>query len=1375
MAKAGAGAPISSKWGGAALALGLAFVLTAGEAAAQCAGAVVTGHTGSIWCDRSGTSPNLHINLRDPAISTTFTAGFGAGARHQGANRRVDIDLSGGSITTTGQQGYGVLGWHTGASGAIDIDIKNTIVKTSGFNAFGVIGVNQGAGTVSVNVDIEGGVVETTGFPSHAVRASQGGQGDVALVLKDTTVRTTNAGTAHGAVAQHTGATGNLRLDVQGGSVETFGLHSFAVFGSARNTTGDARVSVADASVTTRGRFARAIVGRHQGAGVLAVDVSGATTVTAEGEGGIGVEAFSRGSGAIELEVGADVAIEAPFANGIVGRRAAPGLPMAAPGRMVVTHRGDVRARNVGVLAWVQSMSGSTFGDGESAAETAADEPAIHVISSGDVTVGAGVMDAYIRAAVAGDDEMLQAGEQAVLDAIVAGDSEALETALAALPDAYGDVWQTRARGFLAARALSPTDRFSWTGGVVPTDPTRRMVDEAAAEIAGLSHAGIRAMALSHLAVVNHIRVGDEDPAIVASVATITAIDEADRTPQQRATLAMQQETLATQRMLSPAERAVLAAALTGGDLDAALAALPATYTEAWKDEVRRRAAGYNVGDIRVDVTGGTIASDGDGVDARYVLAHDRNGAIAVTVADGAEIAGERHGLYLGGAGLAAGNGNLRDQTATVNGMVMGGTGAGVHLAGGGTVTVGETGRIGATSGVGVLSDGAGDLVATVAGRVEGDILGRGAGDHMVTVAEGGTVTGTIHLAASTVAVAGTAGQVRLDRGGEVTVAAGGRIAGIEGVAIRSASSDLTATVAGTVAGDILGQGEGTHRVTVAQAGAVAGDILAQGGDLVATVAGEMEGDLRAQGGALTATITGRIAGDLIGEGALTATVSGQVAGDILGRGEGDHMVTVAAGGSVTGTIHLAGSTVTVGGTVGRVTLDNSGMVTVGQMGRITGVPNGGHGIQVGAGSTVTNRGTITGTIGIQTGTGSTVVNYGTIRSTDGDAGIAVDFPDAGANTLTLHQGSIIRGKIRGLTDDDKVDLSNLDEGEVGILTFVDATNTPVAPGNVVRPRGAERFINAGSVVIGDLNTTAFALTDDMLSDLTGSIHAAVVGTGLAASAREGTPAHGHVWATPFGGARNQDGADTLTDGTHYFGGGLFGAGWGGDVLRVGVFAGGSTGRLDVDNVQDVDVQTIFGGAYAQQMLGDLRLDARLLMGHIEHDSARRVPHSTATAKYTAIFFSPEVGFATHLPVTDTLHATPRLHVRYAGLFTEGFRERAPGTNWDLHFAKRTVQILEVRGEIGVPIPLEGGGWLAPRVGLEGRWLLTGEIVEATVPGGAFRVAAGGDTGVGTGTAGFGLTLPVAEATTLVGNFDGALTTEHAWRATGYLGLTYSF
>ena len=56
-----------------------------------------------------------------------------------------------------------------------------------------------------------------------------------------------------------------------------------------------------------------------------------------------------------------------------------------------------------------------------------------------------------------------------------------------------------------------------------------------------------------------------------------------------------------------------------------------------------------------------------------------------------------------------------------------------------------------------------------------------------------------------------------------------------------------------------------------------------------------------------------------------------------------------------------------------------------------------------------------------------------------------------------------------------------------------------------------------------------------------------------------------------------------------------------------------------------------------------------------------------------------------------------------------------------------------------------------------------------------FNLDAGGDDAVFTGTVGVGVSVPVAEATTLVGSFDGALTTEEAWRALGYLGLTYSF
>ena len=264
---------------------------------------------------------------------------------------------------------------------------------------------------------------------------------------------------------------------------------------------------------------------------------------------------------------------------------------------------------------------------------------------------------------------------------------------------------------------------------------------------------------------------------------------------------------------LSAAERTALEAALTGRGLETALAALPAAYTDAWKDTLRAHAASYNAGDIQVDVTGGTIVSDRDGVDARYALTHNRNGAIAVNVAAGATVSGGRHGIQVSGAGLD--DDGMRDQTVTVNGAVMGGTGAGIHLGRGGTVTVGKTGRIGAASGDGILSDGAGDLSVSVAGVVEGDIRAMGDGTLTFASLAGSQVTGTVHDPAP-MTVAGSVGRLLYTNGGTVTVAATGRLTGVDGEPIRSEAGggggggDLSVTVAGAVEGDIRAMGDGT-------------------------------------------------------------------------------------------------------------------------------------------------------------------------------------------------------------------------------------------------------------------------------------------------------------------------------------------------------------------------------------------------------------------------------------------------------------------------------------------------------------------------------------------------------------------------------------
>ena len=405
--------------------------------------------------------------------------------------------------------------------------------------------------------------------------------------------------------------------------------------------------------------------------------------------------------------------------------------------------------------------------------------------------------------------------------------------------------------------------------------------------------------------------------------------------------------------MLSAAERTVLEAVLTGGDPTAALAALPAAYTDDWKDGVRQRAASYNDGGIRVDVTGGSIAAEGNGVEAFYAVPHDRNGAIAVAVAEGARVTGSRNGVHVRGAG--AGEGSFRAQSVTVNGAVTGGTGAGVHMAGGGRLTVGKTGRVGAASGVGVLADGPGDLHATVAGTVDGDIRSTGAGTLTLAVSEGGVVTGTVHDPVGPLTVAGSIGRLLYTNGATVTVAGTGKLTGVEvdgrTEALRSEAGDLSLTVAdmGMVTGDVRARG-GRLTLDLKAGGTIAGTVHDPAGPL--TVAGSIGRLLYANGATVTVARTGRLTGvEVEGRrealrseaGDLDLTVAGMVTGDVFGLGAGEHTVTVSNGGTVTGTVRLAASTVTVHGRAGRVRFDDGGTVTVGSTGWITGIEDDGR------------------------------------------------------------------------------------------------------------------------------------------------------------------------------------------------------------------------------------------------------------------------------------------------------------------------------------------------------------------------------------------------------------------------------------------------
>ncbi len=748
------------------------------------------------WASNAAGEGDVSVGVAGGAVRTEGDRANGVFVVHAGAAGRVSIDLNAAAITTTGANSYGVQAWASNAAGEVDVSVGaagGSVRTEGGDRADGVYARNDGLGGVSVNLndaDIEtagagaygvlawasnaaseadvsislksGGRIETAGDRATGVYARSDGLGGGSVNLNDVDIETTGA-SAYGVLAWASNAAGeaDVSIGAAGGSVRTAGDRGNGVYARS-DGLGGGSVNLNDVDIETTGASAYGVFAWATNAASEADVTVGAEggSVTVEGLGARGLYGYHRGLGSVSMTTDAANVIEAPFAVGVEARLTNDGN---AGGRLLVTNGGAVEARDVGVRARAARSSGSTFGEGTRTADDAARTgPMIHVASSGDVTVGESVTDAFIRNRVAGEDGTLSTGERAVLDAIAAGDSAALEAALDALPAAYDDDWKAEARELLRKRGYAPTSAAA-------------LASRAAGEILGLSLAGIRALALSHAAIADYVRGGDRDPAILA-------IAEASRTTRQQATLAEQEE-------LSAAERAVLEAALTGGDLEGALAALPAAYADAWKDDVRRLAASYNAGDIRVDVAGGAITAEGNGVEALYAVPHARNGGIAVRVAEGASVTGDLNGLYLSGAG--AGVGNFVAQSVSIDGEVRGGAGAGVYMKGGGRLTIGATGRVGATSGVGVLADGPGDFHAAVAGMVTGDIRGVGAGNHTVTVSPGGEVTGTIHLAASTVTVDGTVGAVRLDRGGMVTVGRGGVIRGAGGTAIRAGGGAL--------------------------------------------------------------------------------------------------------------------------------------------------------------------------------------------------------------------------------------------------------------------------------------------------------------------------------------------------------------------------------------------------------------------------------------------------------------------------------------------------------------------------------------------------------------------------------------------------------
>ena len=378
-------------------------------------------------------------------------------------------------------------------------------------------------------------------------------------------------------------------------------------------------------------------------------------------------------------------------------------------------------------------------------------------------------------------------------------------------------------------------------------------------------------------------------------------------------------------------------------------------------------------GDVSVAVNGGSIATEGRAAYALWALQQSDEGDVSVALTNASLSAkgGEAHGAFAQVQGRTTRDdgtvvlsGSVIDQEAEdAKAFLSGRGGVSINVNGGSIATEGENahGVYGAHQGEegDVSISVANASISTTGGGTEDDAGTGGHGVYGLHISAGGvsidvnggsiTTTGDAAYGVR-ILHTGTTGDVSFRMtDGEVSAS------GAEAHAVRvehdgdagAVSVSLSGGSAAATGADAYGvyistQNDATLMVGAdARVSASSGvAILADGaGELDATIAGTVSGDVRSIAlGGFTAEISGTVKGDVRSSGDLTATIAGMVTGDVEGLGDGDHAVTVEAGGVVKNTIRLAASEVTLNGTAGRVWLEAGGTVTVGATGRITGV-----------------------------------------------------------------------------------------------------------------------------------------------------------------------------------------------------------------------------------------------------------------------------------------------------------------------------------------------------------------------------------------------------------------------------------------------------
>ena len=536
-----------------------------------------------------------------------------------------------------------VTPWESGGDGSGALTLRSFADVTS--NGRGISMGHYGA-SGPLRMEILGGAVTTTGEGSHAIHSYHEGTGDTDVIVRDLTAGTDGTN-AVAIISSHWGE-GSLDIDVRDTTLATKGEDSQGIHGAVRGT-GDLTIDVRDTNLATEGENSDGISGGHHGAGDITIGLRDVEIDTA-GLLAYGILVSHRDAG--DFRLGAqDLAIRTTglAGRGVVARHAGSGALDFHLGSGTVSTTGAFADGIVGLHSGSGALDIELRSGTISTTGTNAD--GIAGLHRGQGGLEVGVEDFTV--ATAGDEaEGVYAGHTSDGDANVDIQRTGIATEGA---QAEGILAQHEGTGALdvVARDLDITTAGHYAEGVL-------------AAHAGTGEVGVDAR----------------------DIVIATTGEGSD---------------------------AILAGRTLDGDVDLRIhgGVLSTRGAEA------RGILGVHkgAGAVALDLRDTTVSTTGEHADA-VAIEHEGPGPSTITVDGGSVRATGLHanGIRIGLTGHAArakGAGTVEDaeshdRSVAVNGPVLGGSGdgAGILLAGGGSVFIGPRGSVGAASGVAIRAAG---------------------------------------------------------------------------------------------------------------------------------------------------------------------------------------------------------------------------------------------------------------------------------------------------------------------------------------------------------------------------------------------------------------------------------------------------------------------------------------------------------------------------------------------------------------------------------------------------------------------------------------------------------------------------------------------